>query len=278
MSDEPNLRLVFRKEGGRTILAESFSRMPFHVFPPFYSQSNGAAYTYIVNPTPGFLGGDRAALEIILKQGSHAFITAPSATKILNTGRDRAEQTTCIHVADNAVLEYVPPYVIPFAGARFTQKTIVEMEKTSSCLVLDWFSTGRVSRGENLTFDEYDGSTIVRCNEEPIIFDRFVLRPADEDYQVSGRLESYTVSAFLCFIHNGPYLPKLLLPGIRDLMQDGDVLAGASTIETNGLVVRVMGGNVPSVQKVLVRIIRFIRRSLLGIEDHSIPDRLFGAL
>ena len=61
-------------------------------------------------------------------------------------------------------------------------------------------------------------------------------------------------------------------------MQDGDVLAGASTIETNGLVVRVMGGNVPSVQKVLVRIIRFIRRSLLGIEDHSIPDRLFGAL
>ena len=210
--------------------------------------------------------------------GSHAFITAPSATKILKTGRDHAEQTTRIHVADKAVLEYVPPYVIPFAGARFTQKTIVEMEKTSSCLVLDWFSTGRVSRGENLAFEEYDNSTIVRCNEEPIIFDRFVLRPADEDYRVSGRLESYTVSAFLCFIHNGPHLPKLLLPGIRDLIQGGDVLAGASTIETNGLVVRVMGGNVPSVQKVLVRVIRFIRRSLLGIEDHSIPDRLLGAL
>jgi urease accessory protein len=274
----PNLRLVFKKEGGRTILAESFSRMPFHVFPPFYSQNHGAAYTYIVNPTPGFLGGDRAESTIILQPGSHAFITAPSATKVLNTGPDHAEQTTHLHIADKAILEYVPPYVIPFAGARFRQKTMVEMEKTSSCLVVDWFSTGRVDRGESLAFKEYDNSTIVVCNEKPIIFDRFVLRPMDEDYSVSGLLESYTVSAFLYFIHDGSHLPKPLLPGIRGLMQDGDVIAGVSTLDASGLVARVMGRNVPSVQKVLIRVIRFIRRSVLGIEDGRILDRLLGTL
>jgi urease accessory protein len=278
VEETANLRLLFKKEGGRTILAESFSRMPFHAFPPFYSQNHGAAYTYIVNPTPGFLGGDRAELEIILQPGSHAFVTAPSATKILNTGRDHAEQTTRIHIAEKAVLEYVPPYVIPFAGSRFTQKTIVEMEKTSRCLVLDWFSTGRVSRGESLAFEEYDNSTIVMCDERPFIFDRFALRPTDEDYPVSGRLESYTVSAFLYFVGDGSHLPKPLLEGIRDLMQDGDVLAGASTIETSGLVVRVMGKNVPSVQKVLVRIIRFIRKSVLETADDRILNRLLGTL
>jgi hypothetical protein len=43
-------------------------------------------------------------------------------------------------------------------------------------------------------------------------------------------------------------------------------------------VVRVMGRNVPSVQKVLIRVIRFIRRSVLGIEDGRILDRLLGTL
>ncbi len=278
MEGTPNLRLVFAKEGGGTILAESFSRMPFHVFPPFHEQDDGCAYTYVVNPTPGFLGGDRADLEIILRPGSHAFITAPSATKILNTGRDRAEQTVRIHIADKAVLEYVPPYVIPFAGSRFRQNTRVQMEKTSRCLLVDWFSTGRVSRGESLAFEEYDNSTVVACDGEPIIFDRFVLLPADEDYSVSGRLESYTLSACLYFINGGSPLPKPLMESIRGLARDGDVLAGVSTLDTDGLVMRIMGRNVPSVQKVLVRVIGLIRRSVLDIENDRILDRLLVTL
>jgi len=115
----------------------------------------------------------------------------------LKLARTSAEQTTHIHVADGAILEYIPPYVIPFAGSRFRQRATIHMEEGSTCLSLDWFSTGRISRGENLAFEEYENSTMVICGGKPIVFDRFVLRPQDEDYSALGRMESYTVSALL---------------------------------------------------------------------------------
>jgi urease accessory protein len=272
--DTPNLRLVFKKEGEKTVLAESFSRMPFCAFPPFYSDDGGCAYTYVVNPTPGYLAGDRVEIDILLQPHAHAFITAPSATRILKTGPNRAEQTTHIHVADGAILEYIPSYVIPFAGSRFRQRTTIHMEEGSTCLSLDWFSTGRISRGENLAFEEYDNSTMVICKGKPIVFDRFVLRPQDEDYSALGRMESYTVSALLCLVHGGPGLSKSFLEGMRDLFQDKAAVGGLSALSASALTARILGANIPSVQKPLFQLIGFIRKNLLGIVDNSFLYRV----
>lgn len=277
-TDQANLRMIFERDGEKTVLAESFSRMPFRTFPPFYAQSQGCAYTYIVNPTPGFLGGDRVRVEIALRQGAHAFIASPAATKVLKASRDHAEQTTHITVSDGATLEYVPAYVIPFGGARFKQKTVVHMERASTCLVLDWFTTGRTGRGESLAFDEYDNSTVLVCEGEPVVCDRFILRPKDEEYRALGRLESSTVSASLYLMHNRSDLPKTLVAGVREALGEETSLAGVSTIGSKGLTVRVMGQAMPPVQKSVVRVIKVIRRMVLAIEHEEIPDRLLNAL
>jgi urease accessory protein len=270
--------MIFERDGEKTVLAESFSRMPFRTFPPFYAQSQGCAYTYIVNPTPGFLGGDRVRVEIALRQGAHGFIASPAATKVLKASRDHAEQTTHITVSDGATLEYVPAYVIPFGGARFKQKTVVHMERASTCLVLDWFTTGRTGRGESLAFDEYDNSTVLVCEGEPVVCDRFILRPKDEEYRALGRLESSTVSASLYLMHNRSDLPKTLVAGVREALGEETSLAGVSTIGSKGLTVRVMGQAMPPVQKSVVRVIKVIRRMVLAIEHEEIPDRLLNAL
>ena len=76
LQDQPDLRLVFKRQGERSVLAESFSRMPFRSFPPFYDRNRGCAYTYVVNPTPGFLGGDRVRVEVVVASEAHAFIAA----------------------------------------------------------------------------------------------------------------------------------------------------------------------------------------------------------
>ncbi len=273
-----DLRLVFKRERGKTVLSESFSRMPFRVFPPFYSGNGRCAYTYIVNPTPGYLGGDRSQIDILLEPHSHAFITSPSATKILNTGHDRAEQTTHISVADGAILEYIPSYVIPFAGSRFRQRTTINIEAGSTCIVLDWFSTGRIGYGEHFAFDEYDNATMIVCGGRPLVFDRFVLRPHDEDCSALGRMESYTVSAFLCLIRVSPNLPKFPLDDIRALQCGEDALCGVSTLAAGGLAVRIMGRNIPAVQKVLFRVIGLIRRGLWAVEDDHTLQRVLRPL
>ncbi len=282
ISDEPqdraDLRLVFRREGERSILAESFSRAPFRSFPPFYAQNPECAYAYVVTSTPGFLGGDRVRVDVTVDSEAHAFITAPAALKILATGTDYAEQTTHLGVGDGAVLEYLPPYVIPFADSRFRQKTTVRMGKGSSCLILDWFSTGRVARGESLLFDEYDNATVILSGEEPVVYDRFVLHPGREEYKALGRLESHTVSACLYLIHGRSDVPKAFVGAVADALSDKIVLSGVSTIDAGGLVVRVMGPAIPPVQKALVRVIEIVRKTLFAADDEGLLKRLFGAL
>ncbi len=273
-----DLRLVFKREGETTVLAESFSRMPFRVFPPFHSENGKCAYTYIVNPTPGYLGGDRAEIDILLQPHAHAFITAPSATKILNTGADCAEQTVHIDVADRAILEYIPSYVIPFAGSRFKQRTTIDIEAGSTCIVLDWFSTGRISHGEHFAFDEYDNATMITREGRPLVFDRFVLRPHDEDCSALGRMESYTVSAFLCLIHGGLDFPKSLIEDIRALPWGEDGLGGVTTLAAGGCAVRIVGRSIPAVQKILFRVIGLMRKGLPIIEDDHTLKRVLRPL
>lgn len=276
--DRPDLRLLFKREGQRTVLAESFARMPFRSFPAFYAGDHRCAYAYMVTSTPGFLGGDRVGVDLAVGPEAHAFVTGPSALKILRTGLDHAEQTTQIRIGDGAVLEYLPPYVIPFTGSRYRQKTTVRMERGASCLILDWFSTGRVRRGESLSFDEYDNATTILSADEPLVHDRFVLRPGNEEYGTPGRLESHTVSACLYLIHGSSDIPKALARAVSDTLLDDTILAGASTIDGGGLVVRVMGHTVPPVQKALVRVIGMVRRTLFSADDEGLVKRLLGVL
>ena len=278
LQDQPDLRLVFKRQGERSVLAESFSRMPFRSFPPFYDRNRGCAYTYVVNPTPGFLGGDRVRVEVVVASEAHAFIAAPQALKILGTGSDYAEQTTHIRVEDGAILEYLPPYAIPFAGSRYRQKTIVRVGKRSSCLVLDWFSTGRTRRGESLLFDEYDSATLIMSGDGPVVYDRFILRPGRDEYRALGRLESHAVSACLYLIHDRSETPKAVVETVADALSNEVILAGTSAIDAGGLVVRVMGPAIPAVKKALVRVIEIVRRMLFAADDEGLFRRLLGAL
>jgi urease accessory protein UreH len=155
---------------------------------------------------------------------------------------------------------------------------MVHMGKGASCLILDWFSTGRVKRGESFLFGEYDNTTIVLSAGEPIVYDRFVLRPVSDDYRTAGRLESHTVSACLYLIRDGSDVPKDVVEAVADTLFDGTILAGTSAIDTCGLVVRVLGPAVPPVQKCLIRVIATIRKLLFAAEDDGLLERLIGAL
>ncbi len=276
--DGPDLRLVFERQREDTVLAESFSRMPFRVMPAFYAGSGRCAYVYVVNPAPGLLGGDDVQVEIELGPGAHAFISGPSATKILKGDGSPAVQATHVTLAQGATLEFVPPYVIPFAGASYVQKTVVRMEETSTCLLLDWFTTGRISRGESLAFDAYDSLTEIYSGGGAVVRDRFVLRPKEEDYRALGRLESYDVSASMYLVHNRPEVSQVLVQSVREAADDAALLCGASAVDPGRIVVRMMGRSVPPVQRAVAGVLGIVRRTLLGIEDEELFDRLFYAL
>lgn len=268
------LNLLLCKEGEKTVLRDAFSAIPMYVFPPFYPDRTGYAHLYMVNPTSGLVGGDKIETAIILERDAHAFITAPTATKVYKSAGACSESFTNIVLRQNAALEYLPRYVIPFAGSMFSQKTTVSMEAGSSLFFLDAFTTGRTARHEHLAFKEYRSATeIVYCGR-PVVTDRFILKPETEDYGALGFLESYTVTAALYIIFDNPPLMNGLLSSIgQSLHKAESVAGGVSTLPSTGVGVRLLSNNAFSLEKVVFDIFCIARKELYGTDPSGTWER-----
>jgi urease accessory protein len=269
------LTLKFCREGDKTMLSDSFATIPLRTFPPFYPDNTGCAHLYIVNPTAGLVGGDRIESEITLEEDAHAFVASPTATKVYRSAGAYSESAADISLGNNAILEYFPRYVIPFAGSMYRQKTRVSMEAGSMLLFFEGFTTGRTARHEHLGFKEYRSSTeIVFCGA-PVVTDRFSLEPESEDYGALGFLESYTASAALYIIFDRPSLVKGLVSAIVErLGEREDISGGVSALPSNGVGVRLLGNNVYSLEKTALDILSVSKKELLGMDSATTWERL----
>ncbi|KAJ2341725.1 hypothetical protein GGF43_006106 [Coemansia sp. RSA 2618] len=64
-------------------------------------------------------------------------------------------QTLELHVDAHALLCLLPDPVTCFEGARYNQRQAVTMHPDGSLVLLDWMTSGRMSRGERWQFDKY---------------------------------------------------------------------------------------------------------------------------
>lgn len=269
------LRLCFTRQGDKTILSDSFSTIPMCAFQPFYLDDSGCAYSYIVNPTSGLVGGDKIEIKITIENNAHAFITTPSAAKVYKSSGSPSEQDIDIFVKKDGILEYLPGYVIPFADSLYSQKTKIYMGKSSTAFILDSFTTGRSARGEHLDFKEYRSRTeIIYCNE-PVVTERIYLRPDTEDYNSLGFLESYTASAVLYLIFDDLSLQGRLIADIKDLLNEADdIIGGVSSLPSKGIIVRFLSNGVISLTRAVYSIFPIFRKKILGIDAPSSLNRI----
>jgi urease accessory protein len=269
------LRLNFEKREHRTVLSESFSRMPMQAFPPFYPDETGCAYAYLVNPTGGLVGGDRIEIKIELQEHAHAFITTPSATKIYRSLGPFAYQEIRVALKKQAIFEYIPQYIIPFAKSRYFQKTKIFMEKNSTVLFLDFLTTGRLARGEHLQFEEYRSYWEVEYCGELILTDRFSLKPLDTDYSSLGFLECFSAAAVLYMVFDNPSLEAPLIDDLRQVIQRmKNIVGGVSLLPSKGIIVRLLGNSTNFIEKTVFQIWSVARRQILSLEPCSSMARL----
>ncbi len=274
---EGRLSLFFKKRQERTILYDSFATMPMQAFQPFYPDDTGCACTYLVNPTGGLVGGDRIDIAITLDECAHVLITTPSANKVYRSTGQFASQSIEITIKRGGVLEYLPGYVIPFAGSLYSQKTRVLMERGATAFVLDAFSTGRVARGESLHFKEYRSNTEIEYDGELILTERMALEPDRIDYSGPGLLEGFSATAVLYLVFDNPSMERPIISALRTTMDEmGAVVGGVSTLPARGVVVRLLGENARIVEKTLFRLWSVARRHILAIEDSFSITRFLG--
>lgn len=144
------LRLAFRRDSARTVLARRSSCGPLQVQRPFYPEE-GVCHVYLLHPPGGVVGGDRLEIRAELDIGAQVLLTTPAAGKFYRSAGRTAAQLQHFTVAEGAALEWLPQETIVFDGARARGTTRIELASGASFLGWEIVCLGRPAGGERFT-------------------------------------------------------------------------------------------------------------------------------
>lgn len=175
------LVLGYVRQGNKTILSTSRSRSPWHLFPPVDLDGSGCAYTLLVNPSGGLVGGDRLSIQGTLGPQTHVLISTPSASRVYRSLAEISEQTVDLTLQPGAILEWVPEPTIPYAGCRFRQRIHVQLDRGAALLLWDVLASGRMARGERWAFSSLESEVRICTASGGTLLERYRLVPAERE-------------------------------------------------------------------------------------------------
>jgi len=274
------MRLNFSRDSasGNTLLEDSFQEAPLKVVRAF-TLEDGTALAHLHNVSGGLLGGDRLAMQVNLASGAKVQLTTTGATRIYRSRVGFSATTQCnqVSIGEGALLEYLPDATIPFGGARYLQRTSIELAAGAGMFWWEIVAPGREARGELFEYEEFAMRTHVSVLGRRIAAENLCLRPRQETISSLARLGPYRYTATLYICRVG--LEAGSWRGVEDKVREltaamtrsGEILWGVSSLVAHGLVVRCLARNGREVLPGLQAIWRCAKRHLYDRE--AIPPR-----
>ena len=205
------LELVFSMRRGRTILSHAYAEPPFRtgtVFP------DGRGVRMILAwSAPGIFGGDCLEQHIRIERGASVRLASQSALQAHPSPSGQlATLETTIDVEEEAELQCEWDPLIPFPGARFSQRIAIGLAANAALYWSDAFMSGREGRGERWVFETLAHELAVSRGGILAYLERYRLEPAAQ--ALSGRWAASDACYF------GTVLAIGGSPGPPDALQD----------------------------------------------------------
>jgi len=274
------LHFEYNSQMARTIVKVNEQRQPLKVVRAFELEGGGAL-VHVHNLSGGVLAGDRLALNIDVAPRAQAQVTSTGATRVYRSraGAAAAEFSVHVRVGEHALVEYLPDALIPFAGSRYRQETVVDLENSAGLFWWETVAPGRAARGELFAYDSLRLGIELRACGVPIAIDRSDLDPAARPVRSPARLGpySYFASFYICRAGAGESTWRHLENELLDLagrLESPVIIWGLSRLPAHGLVVRAMSHNSRDIAAGLVSFWRVAKRSLYG-QDAVIPRKIY---
>lgn len=183
-------RIVARRVGTRTELAEAYASSPLKLLVPTFPGACAAAVC-IVTLGAGLVDGDANDVVVEVEPGASLVLFTQASTKVF---RGRSEQT--LRAAVHGALVALPDPVAPFGGASYRQDVDVTLHgDDAACVLLDGVTSGRPAFGERWAFERVDLRTTVRRGSREIVRD--ALRLDQRDGSVARRMARFDALATL---------------------------------------------------------------------------------
>lgn len=122
----------------------------------------------------GLVGGDEVDADVEVGPSATLVIFTQASTKVF---RGASRQVLRARVEGTLIM--LPDPVSAFAGARYTQRTEIALERGGSCVVLDGFTSGRAAFGDRWAMTALDLRTTVAHAGRTILCDSLRLDSAD---------------------------------------------------------------------------------------------------
>jgi urease accessory protein len=229
----------------RTILSSSAQEPPLRVVRAF-ENPDSSALAHLHNVSGGLLGGDQLKLCVNVGPQASAQLTTTGATRIYRPRASAlpATQANDIHVGSGALLEYVPDPIIPFAGARFAQRTTIRLEENAGLFWWEILAPGREARGELFEYERVEMRADIFSRGRLIFAENARLEPRSRDLSSLARLGPcrYWATFFICRagLDSRAWLAEEahLREAATALNRPGEVLWSISTLVADGLIIR----------------------------------------
>lgn len=264
---EGTLDLTFRRDArGRTVLQGRRQRFPLRMTVPIHIDPAvpEMPFVYVQNPTGGVFEGDRLSLSVRAAEGARAHVTSQSATKLYRMVDGEALQHLRFALMPGAYVEHVPEPLIPQRGARYRQRTTVELEGDAVLVTAESVSPGRRAHGERFAFDLLELRTSASHDGRELCTETLLFEPARAGPARPGVLSDgdYLVT-MLAF---APARDTAHLASVVDraLMAAPGVLGAAGELPNGaGVLARVVADDAPAAQRGLRLAWAAARRELI---------------
>ncbi|CAG8546571.1 1343_t:CDS:2 [Paraglomus occultum] len=204
------------------------------------THSPSLAAVYLLSYGGGLVSGDFITIDVECHAGVNLMLLTQGSTKVFkrrprtvrtdamkDAKSKRTEQRLNVRVYSNALIMQLPDPTTCFRGADYKQRQTFRLEDdTASAIILDWFTSGRMSRGERWEFMRYESGVDLFVGENMVFRDVVLLQDQhkngydDDELDLSSArnldLKS-TLHPYECFATLLLYGPKVL-PLAEDIL------------------------------------------------------------
>ena len=252
---------------------------PLVVQRPFYPEGD-VCHVYLVHPPGGVVGGDTLELRAQVRDGAHALITTPAATKFYRSEGRVARQLQDIALGA-ATFEWLPQETLLFPDAYANIATRVRLGERAKFIGWEIVCYGRPASGLKYASGRAHQDFELWLNDVPLVLDRLRLDGASDSMQALFGLGGHTVLGTMFAYPADEALLELARSVALDTNAHNaftpdafEVPIGAGTVRAAAriactkvdgvLVCRAVGSQADAVRRALVSIWSLIRPHVTG--------------
>jgi urease accessory protein UreH len=173
------LELVFSLRRGRTVLTHGYAEPPFRIGAML--PDSHRARMILAWSAPGVFGGDCLEQRMRVERGASVTLASQSALQAHpSPGGAIARMRTIVEVEEDAELRCDWEPLIPFSGARVSQRYEVRLAPAATLYWSDAFMSGREGRGERWAFETLEHELAVSCGGTLAYLERYRLEPGTQ--------------------------------------------------------------------------------------------------